>query len=43
MDEGMLEFSDPSTVERKLKKDELKIAKRATAAHSGDVSEVFSY
>ena len=40
MREGMLEFGDPSTVELKLTKHELKIAERAAAVQAGDVAKV---
>ena len=40
MCEDMLEFGDPSTVEPKLTKHELKVAERAIAIQVGDFGKV---
>ena len=38
MRKEMLEFGNPSTVEGKLMKYDLKVAERSTAVHTGDVA-----
>ena len=40
MHKDMLEFGDPSAVERKLKKHELKVAGRAAAIQASDVAKI---
>ena len=40
MREGLLEFADLSTVERKLTKHEAKVAERVAAVQVGDVAQI---